>query len=60
MALDAHLQSLNRQHRELDAALAQELKQSCVDEFKAHELKRRKLRLKDQIAAINRQSRPEE
>ena len=59
MALDAHLQSLTRRHQELDAALNSELKRSHVDENKAHELKRLKLRVKDQIADIRRR-RPED
>ncbi|MBI1393801.1 MAG: DUF465 domain-containing protein [Alphaproteobacteria bacterium] len=54
MALDAHLQSLNRRHQELDSALSTELKRPLADEYKLHDLKRRKLVVKDQIAAIHR------
>ncbi|RZO68001.1 MAG: DUF465 domain-containing protein [Parvularculaceae bacterium] len=59
MALDAHLQSLSRRHQELDAALAMEMKSPQADETKTHELKRLKLRLKDQIESLRRQSEPE-
>lgn len=54
MAVDAHLQSLNRRHQELESALASELKRPLADDTKAHELKRLKLRLKDQIEHIRR------
>lgn len=56
MAMDAHLQSLNRRHQELEAALATELKRPLADDSRTHELKRRKLIVKDQIAALRRKS----
>ena len=54
MALEAHLQSLARRHHELEIALADEQKHPGVDETKLHELKRQKLRIKDQIAEIEK------
>ena len=54
MALDAHLQSLTRRHRELEAALHEELKNAHKDDVRTHELKRLKLRIKDQIAEVER------
>ncbi len=56
MAIDAHLQSLNRRHQELDEALSTEMKRPLADESRTHELKRRKLIVKDQIAALRRRS----
>ncbi|MEM1397765.1 MAG: DUF465 domain-containing protein [Pseudomonadota bacterium] len=55
MALEAHLQSLTRRHQELDLALSSELKRPSADEKRLSDLKRRKLQIKDQMAAVERQ-----
>ena len=52
MALEAHLQTLNRRHQELEAALASEMKHPAIDEERMQELKRLKLRIKDQITEL--------
>lgn len=52
MALEAHLQSLAQRHHELDAMLDSELKHPARDDTRLHELKRLKLRIKDQIARL--------
>ncbi|MGF1543923.1 MAG: YdcH family protein [Parvularculaceae bacterium] len=54
MALNAHLQSLGRRHHELDVKLQAELKNPHVDENRALELKRQKLKIKDQMAELER------
>lgn len=56
MAIESHLQSLSRRHHELDTALIDEMKRVGADELKMHELKRQKLKVKDQIAALKRRS----
>ena len=58
MALDAHLQSLTRRHQALDAALHTELKRPSADDRRLQDLKRRKLVVKDQIAALQRSRDP--
>ncbi len=52
MALEAHLQSLNQRHQELDAMLTSEMKHPHPDDTRVHEIKRLKLRLKDQIERL--------
>ncbi|MEO0399870.1 MAG: DUF465 domain-containing protein [Pseudomonadota bacterium] len=58
MAIEAHLQSLSRRHQELEMALTNELKHAGPDDTKMHELKRLKLRVKDQMAELRRRSDP--
>ncbi|MEL6362157.1 MAG: DUF465 domain-containing protein [Pseudomonadota bacterium] len=55
MALNAHLESLTKRHQDLDAALMAETKRPSSDDHRIHELKRSKLRIKDQIAELQRQ-----
>lgn len=52
MALKAHLESLTLRHHELETAIAAEMKHPSHDETRVAELKRLKLRLKDQIENI--------
>jgi len=52
MALKAHLQSLNQRHQELDHLVSTEMKHPHPDETRLHELKRLKLKLKDQIERL--------
>ncbi|MEM8935442.1 MAG: DUF465 domain-containing protein [Pseudomonadota bacterium] len=52
MALDAHLRTLNERHDELEAALAAEIKHPAFDETRVTEIKREKLRIKDQLEEI--------
>jgi len=56
MAIRAHLETLQQRHQELDTAIAAELKHPSYDETRIHELKRLKLRIKDQIHNISTQS----
>ncbi|MFZ5618000.1 MAG: YdcH family protein [Pseudomonadota bacterium] len=52
MALKAHLQSLSQRHQELEAMLSMEMKHPHPDDTRVHELKRLKLRIKDQIERL--------
>lgn len=54
MAMDAHLQSLNERHRSLEEQISSELKRPQKNESRLHELKRLKLRIKDQIAGLTK------
>lgn len=52
MALKAHLESLSQRHQELEHLLTSEMKHPHPDDIRVHELKRLKLRIKDQMERI--------
>jgi hypothetical protein len=52
MATSAHLDTLTQRHQELEAEIAAEMKHPGFDEFRITELKRLKLRIKDEIEGI--------
>ena len=52
MALEAHLEELNEKHRQLDAFIVEELQHPSVDTLKIMELKKEKLRLKEEIERL--------
>ena len=52
MALDAHLVELSERHRALDRKIEEELARPTADDLKIAELKRQKLRLKDEIERL--------
>ncbi len=52
MRLEARIRELSERHKRLDAATAAELKHPAGDEVRIHELKRKKLRIKDEIASL--------
>ena len=52
MALDAHLVELSERHRTLDRKIEEELTRPAADTLKIAELKRQKLRLKDEIERL--------
>lgn len=56
MATKAHLETLQQRHQELESAIAAEMKHPSYDETRIHELKRLKLRIKDQIQSISTQT----
>ena len=56
MATNAHLETLNQRHQELEAAIAAEMKHPSHDETRISELKRLKLRIKDQIQSLRVQN----
>jgi hypothetical protein len=56
MAISTHLAELEQCHRMLEAELAEALQHPSTDDFQLSELKRRKLRIKDEIARLNRSS----
>ncbi len=58
MALEAHLQSLSQRHQELESLLADEMKHPHPDDLRVHELKRLKLRIKDQIEKLRHDEHP--
>ena len=52
MALDAHLGELSDRHRALDRKNEEEMARPTADELKIAELKRQKLRLRDEIERL--------
>ena len=52
MTAVAQLSDLEREHQALEDAIAEELAHPSSDDLKITELKRRKLRLKDEIARL--------
>jgi hypothetical protein len=52
MSLESRIRELSERHKRLDVAIAAELKHPAGDEVRLHDLKRKKLRLKDEIAQL--------
>lgn len=52
MALDAHIAELSERHRALDRKIEEELARPTADDLKIAELKRQKLRLKDELERL--------
>jgi len=52
MATKAHMDALTQRHQELEAAIAAELKHPGHDDLRVVELKRQKLRIKDELEGI--------
>ncbi len=55
MAIKAHVETLNKRHQELEAAIATEIKHPAHDELRVVELKRQKLKIKDQLEELRLQ-----
>ena len=60
IVLDAQLQKLRSEHRDLDDAIAQLAAAPTEDELLLRRLKKRKLQLKDRIAVLERMMEPDE
>ncbi|GHT85345.1 hypothetical protein FACS1894154_05250 [Betaproteobacteria bacterium] len=58
--LRERLAELHTEHRDLDAAIARLLEDPDGDELMVQRMKKRKLALKDRIAALERQLDPDE
>ena len=58
MALEAHMDTLNQRHQELETAITDESKHPAHNDIQLLEMKRQKLRLKDQIEEIRIQMKP--
>jgi hypothetical protein len=52
MALDSRLRELDTRHREMDAAIQLELSHPAADPVRITEMKRQKLKLKEEIEEI--------
>jgi hypothetical protein len=58
MSLESHLTELVRRHQAIEHAIASEAAHPAANELKVHELKRKKLLLKDEIEKIKQTSPP--
>ena len=55
MALDARIRELGSRHQSLEEAIQDEMRRPYADDLKLKELKRQKLRLKEEIEALRAQ-----
>ena len=56
MSIDSHLSELMRRHQAIEEAILDEENHPAADDLKIHELKRKKLHLKDQIERLKKQA----
>jgi hypothetical protein len=52
MAIDARIRELGNRHRSLEAAIEDEMSRPAVDSIRLWELKRRKLKLKEEMESL--------
>jgi hypothetical protein len=52
MAVEARLRELGARHQSLEKAIQDELRRPSADDLKLQELKRQKLKLKDELEAL--------
>jgi hypothetical protein len=55
MSIDSHLSELVRRHQAIEEAILAETNHPAADDIKVHELKRKKLHLKDEIERLKQQ-----
>jgi hypothetical protein len=55
MAIDGRIRELGSRHQNLERAIEQELRSPSSDPIRLTELKRKKLRLKDQLESLRAQ-----
>ncbi len=58
MSVDAHLAQLERKHQSLEREIQAELSHPKSDDVKIANLKRRKLKIKDEIVSIRTTAKP--
>jgi hypothetical protein len=56
MSLESHLTELVRRHQAIEIAIAAEESHPSADDLKLHELKRKKLQLKDEIEKLKHET----
>jgi hypothetical protein len=55
MALDARIRELGSRHQALEAAIQDELRRPASDDLRLQELKKQKLKLKEELEALRGQ-----
>lgn len=58
MALESHLAELVEKHRALERSIEEEIARPYADDLKVSQLKKRKLRLKEEIERLKGQAAP--
>ena len=53
MAVEARIRELSQRHRTLDRAIEDEIKHPAFDDIKLRQLKRQKLKLKEEMQALS-------
>ena len=56
MAVDARIRELGSRHQTLERAIQDEMKRPAADDTRLKELKRQKLKLKEQMEALRAQA----
>lgn len=56
MSIEARMEKLSERHKELDAALHEEISHPAFDDTRVQDLKRRKLAIKDEIQTLRSRS----
>ena len=56
MALDARIRELGSRHQSLEQAIQDEMRRPYADDIKLKELKRQKLRLKEEMDSLRAQA----
>lgn len=52
MSMEARIRELSERHKRLESAIAAEQKHPAGDDVRIHELKRQKLKIKDEIVNL--------
>ncbi len=52
MSLHGRIEELSSRHRNLDREISDEQKRPAADEVKLHELKRKKLKIKEELVTL--------
>jgi hypothetical protein len=55
MAIDARIRELDNRHQHLERAIEDELSRPAADDLRVRELKRQKLRLKEEMESLRGQ-----
>jgi hypothetical protein len=55
MAVEARIRELGSRHHSLELAIQEELRRPAADDIKLREMKRQKLRLKEEMEALREQ-----
>lgn len=56
MAVEARIRELSQRHRTLDRAIEDETKHPAFDDIKLRQLKRQKLKLKEEMQALSQRA----
>ena len=52
MAIEARIRELGARHQNLDRAISDEIRRPSVDSLRLHDLKRKKLKLKEEMEVL--------